>query len=834
MAALALLNGTEPAAAPAPAPAPAPCGASLMSGLSASMLGLGLGGGRCSMGGGGRASMDSSGEHTGRVSMGSVGSGTSSDSASSGTSLKRLGLSGAASRRVVNTTSEPAAAVPSDAAAKDRTDASAATPSVPAAAGKRGADGGVDALTAAMSGACLAPGVAVPPALDAIEEDSPSKEDLTPSQQAASRAALSPIAPAAAQQARGTTPRASNKTPRRGFGMPATPVHRRPARASEAAGPTPPVDGPMLAWWLVMASLPAEEALLLLPLVCRTMRAMGDDLALLASLVGSFFAPDASDGGAAKRAGGLGGQGGGGGGGGASSLVEMGEVLKAYPCGRYLAEGGCKQVYRVFNGSAQRWEAMSVVDRKAMREAGIEGQLQTEVWVSYLLSQLRRHGRCPHYLRLHQTFTCVEPPPGREWGDVDKPPVPAADDDDDGSSSSDENDEAAAPPPAAAGRAKPRKPAKVTRKPKAAQECHQYLLMELAEGGDMEEACKKQPGEAWEPAELPALLLQMLFSLHASQRELGMRHYDIKLLNFFLARPPPSSAADARALTMRYGVGGAHPLLQTQLPCDAPSMVVLADFGTADLAPETLGAPIGEQHFTTLENTPPDFLLCGSGARQGFAADAFGLGLCVLHLLTGRAPYEELTAPLHCPAELRQALRRVWSAEAAAGADGDPYAALRCHVEDEDEGEATLCDTLYRFLCLFGAELGGTDADEDAADDSERDTHACSGCVASSAAWAAVQSWLATSGGKTRFCRDHAQWSAFHGRSKVLAPAQKRMAALPGSEELLRGLVRFEPSRRWSVARALRSDFFAPLRCDAAASPAASETVLEYLQYQEA
>ena len=826
MTALALLNGTEPSAAPAPAPAPAPFSAS-MGGLSANMLGLALGGGRCSVGGGGRASMDSSGEG-GRVSMGSVGSGTSSDSASSGTSLKRLGLSGAASRRVV-ATAEPAAPLPDDAAAKDRTDASVATPNAPAAAkpgkpGKPGADSAVDALTAAMSGASLAPGVAAPPALDAIEEDSPSKEDLTP--QAAARAALSPIAPSAAQQARGMTPRASGKTPRRGFGMPATPVHPRQARASEMAGPTPPVDGPMLAWWLVMASLPTEEALLLLPLVCRTMRAMGDDLALLASLVGSFFVPGASDGGA-KRAGSQG----------VCSLVEIAEVLKAYPCGRYLAEGGCKQVYRVFNGSAQRWEAMSVVDRKALREAGIEGQLQTEVWVSYLLAQLRRHGRCPHFLSLHQTFTCVEPPPGREWGDVDKPPAPAAaaDDGGDDGSSSDESDEAAAaPPPAAAGRAKPRKPAKVTRRPKAAQECHQYLLMELAEGGDMEEACKKQPGEAWEPSELPGLLLQMLFSLLASQRELGMRHYDIKLLNFFLARPPcKAEAAGAPALTMRYGVGGAHPLLQTQLPSDAPSMVVLADFGTADLAPETLGAPIGEQHFTTLENTPPDFLLCGSGARQGFAADAFGLGLCVLHLLTGRAPYEELTAPLHCPAELRQALGRVWSVEAAASADDDPYGALRCHVED-DEGETTLCDTLYRFLCLFGAELDAADAADGDGDDADRDTHACSGCVASSAAWAAVQAWLATTSGKSRFGRDHAQWSIFHGRSKVLAPAQKRMAALPGSEELLRGLVRFEPSRRWSVSRALRSDFFAPLRCNAAASPTASETVLEYLQYQEA
>ena len=39
----------------------------------------------------------------------------------------------------------------------------------------------------------------------------------------------------------------------------------------------------------------------------------------------------------------------------------------------------------------------------------------------------------------------------------------------------------------------------------------------------------------------------MTFSLYAAQREIGLRHYDIKLLNFFLARPPPPPAGGADA-----------------------------------------------------------------------------------------------------------------------------------------------------------------------------------------------------------------------------------------------------------------------------------------------
>ena len=88
-----------------------------------------------------------------------------------------------------------------------------------------------------------------------------------------------------------------------------------------------------------------------------------------------------------------------------------------------------------------------------------------------------------------------------------------------------------------------------------------------------------------------------------------------------------------------------------------------------------------------------------------------------------------------------------------------------------------------------------------------------------------------TSSGRARFGRDHAQWSAFRGKHKAMGAAQRRMGELPGSEALLRGLVRFEPRHRWSVARALRSEVFASLRCE---PEAAGEHVLQYLHYQDA
>ena len=161
-------------------------------------------------------------------------------------------------------------------------------------------------------------------------------------------------------------------------------------------------------------------------------------------------------------------------------------------------------------------------------------------------------------------------------------------------------------------------------------------------------------------------------------------------------------------------------------------------------------------------------------------------------------------------------------------------ASVAARVDDGDCGGSVLFDTLYRYLCLFGADLGADEEDEEEEEEDDDAGDACEGCVANSAEWAAVQSWLATGGGRTRFGRDHAQWSAFHGRNKAVAAAQRRMAALPGSEALLRGLARFEPRRRWSVARALRSEVFASLRCEAQPDSEASEDVLHYLHYQNA
>ena len=97
--------------------------------------------------------------------------------------------------------------------------------------------------------------------------------------------------------------------------------------------------------------------------------------------------------------------------------------------------------------------------------------------------------------------------------------------------------------------------------------------------------------------------------------------------------------------------------------------------------------------------------------------------------------------------------------------------------------------------------------------------------------WVAVARWLETPAGKARFAKDHGAWSAFKGKSKALAEAQKRMARLPGAAELLRSLVAFEPARRCSARRAMQAELFAPYRCDGGGAGAEEGDGMAYLHY---
>ena len=326
---------------------------------------------------------------------------------------------------------------------------------------------------------------------------------------------------------------------------------------------------------------------------------------------------------------------------------------------------------------------------------------------------------------------------------------------------------------------------------------------------------------AWPVERLPCFLYQMLFALFTSQREIGLRHYDIKLLNFFLARPPPppgEEAADADAASsvwMHYGVCGHEH--RFELSRAEPSLAMLADFGTADVSPSTMGQPISLKHFTTVENTPPDFLLLGTHAHQDFKADSFALGLCWLHLLTGRARTRSSSRTWTCPRAARCARSRLdcagrWAVRAGARAHRELWRRRRGVDHPRRSTDS--------FACLARRTSSTARTPMTTRSLPPRTTAPSS---------TALHGRRCARGSTRRRARASLARTAASGRSRAArrSRSSRRRSGWQAARrgQMLRGLTRFEPTVRWSACRAMRSEVFAPYLAEEAAAPPPGATL---------
>jgi len=178
-----------------------------------------------------------------------------------------------------------------------------------------------------------------------------------------------------------------------------------------------------------------------------------------------------------------------------------------------------------------------------------------------------------------------------------------------------------------------------------------------------------------------------------------LRHYDVKCLNFFCKLD--DDLLTGQAGRVYYSVGND---CSVQLGEECKVLVKLADYGTADLSVENIGKAIDVCHFTTLENTPMDFLLFPD-MKQSFSSDMFSFGLALLHVLTGAAPYEEILESVKCPIAVMDAVSNVWE-------EGKDFDTLRCVLRDDDDN--VLYHTIYRYIVLFGFSSSDV-ADDDSA-----------------------------------------------------------------------------------------------------------------------
>ena len=220
--------------------------------------------------------------------------------------------------------------------------------------------------------------------------------------------------------------------------------------------------------------------------------------------------------------------------------------------------------------------------------------------------------------------------------------------------------------------------------------------MELCDHGDVEGFIRKHPDKMLTPFDCRNLLFQMAFALHIAAERFSLKHYDVKLLNLFLQSATDSTIAidEHPHVVLRYGVGS--NIFRLRMHPSTAYIAKLADYGTVVIGSDMDGKPIGIGQFTTLENTPPDYLILGNAAEQGGGHDSFGLGLCMFHLFTGYCPYEEILNGVYCPERLKGKLRSIWTKKRS-------YDVIRSVMRDSTGLEdQTLYDTLYRFLVLFG------------------------------------------------------------------------------------------------------------------------------------
>lgn len=306
--------------------------------------------------------------------------------------------------------------------------------------------------------------------------------------------------------------------------------------------------------------------------------------------------------------------------------------------------------------------------------------------------------------------------------------------------------------------------------------------MELCREGDVEEYMKRLQNEMLELWEAQSMVFQIAFALHAAGDRYSMKHYDVKLLNIFLqdANAERSDTVDSSFTVLRYGIGS-H-VFALRMPTKQALIAKLADYGTANVQAESEGQPVNLAQFTTLENTPPEFLILGDAATQGYGHDCFGLGLCVLHLFTGHAPYEEILEDVRCPPTLKEKLERIWQDKRSSGYDVIRTVVLADVDVDEDgnidgEPDQVLYDTFYRYLVLFGIPEKKFKVKEHgkvwrAISSSLENTDRSRGrpCRKNTARREAADAG--------RFARDQKKYSLSHGNNKYIARARGRLQVI--------------------------------------------------------
>jgi hypothetical protein len=263
------------------------------------------------------------------------------------------------------------------------------------------------------------------------------------------------------------------------------------------------------------------------------------------------------------------------------------QFMAKYSDGAYLSQGACKMVYRVRAGAPNvdmadedcRWDAVSVMDIQDLVDRGVEESISRELEISMVTSSLVSLNISPNFIQVYSVFTSQYPPSATFW----KPATSRQGVSGCASMTQISSRSVISTLQREASRMTPGN--------------YQYIRMELCSGGDLEEVVRRQA--VVDPECIRNFFFQMCFSLYACRERLSMRHYDIKLLNFFCSDSHSlSGRSEERCMSsdlsyIRVGFGDHTYLLPLGASCDNTTDIIkLADFGTSVIGSKTLGCPI--------------------------------------------------------------------------------------------------------------------------------------------------------------------------------------------------------------------------------------------------
>ncbi|MEM9644811.1 MAG: protein kinase [Planctomycetota bacterium] len=147
-----------------------------------------------------------------------------------------------------------------------------------------------------------------------------------------------------------------------------------------------------------------------------------------------------------------------------------------------------------------------------------------------------------------------------------------------------------------------------------------YLVMELVHGLTLSELVKNTG--PLHLADACAIIRQVAIALQYTHQE-GVAHLDIKPSNIMLDQDGQAKLLDL----------GTARIIDLQPDSDSTSSLGLA------------GEEFGTLGFLAPERTRPDFCFDSFGTNMRFAADVYSLGCTLQYLLTGKAPFGNITNP---------------------------------------------------------------------------------------------------------------------------------------------------------------------------------------------